>query len=453
MPRRRLRKPSVSLKRVAGLSSSPADDESQALLEPIDEELLSALDEDPSSASSAPRSSSMTAMDGDDTVHDLPSDFARPDSQDIHDSALPIHGEHHSHGEAAHCLPQECPDVLPPSPGKNSRASLTHPDLIRDEPPPRVTTPASDFLGDGTLPTLSNPSGHHVNVENGGFKGQCNQLFADNRKPRDDFKLKKVQFQSTDGFLDFSSESIADKYMFEAPYCLIGYFFGSFPGISALRRLCDSCFPDITFCLHNSGWIIFRFPEESQLLQIWLVKSRLNFLATIGTPSRLSMRSDHNFASIVGQSGIGIPPVLGHNRALVLLTHHPMSVNQNQDVRKQHGKVPVSNDQSISTSTPPPQAVVSVSIPDSEADRPAHNVTAPLANVQIPCPDNPLGNTDISTYSSGPTSTDGPAVINDGSEKETEGFQMVKNRKQRKTRGIHSNPEHHQDKPRAQPSP
>ncbi|GAB2278371.1 hypothetical protein Dimus_013056, partial [Dionaea muscipula] len=100
------------------------------------------------------------------------------------------------------------------------------------------------------------------------FKGNWSQLFADNRKPIEDFMLKKVHFAPTDGCLDFSDESLASNLLFEAPFCLIGYFFGNFPGVEALRQLCDSWYPGITFNLHNSGWILFRFPSEAQLLAV-----------------------------------------------------------------------------------------------------------------------------------------------------------------------------------------
>ncbi|GAB2279418.1 hypothetical protein Dimus_039351 [Dionaea muscipula] len=100
------------------------------------------------------------------------------------------------------------------------------------------------------------------------FKGNWSKLFADNRKPIEEFMLKKVQFESTDGCLDFSDESLAANFIFEAPFCLIGYFFGNFPGVEALRQLCDSWFHGITFNLHNSGWILFRFPSEAQLLSV-----------------------------------------------------------------------------------------------------------------------------------------------------------------------------------------
>ncbi|GAB2293093.1 hypothetical protein Dimus_027306 [Dionaea muscipula] len=100
------------------------------------------------------------------------------------------------------------------------------------------------------------------------FKGQWSHLFANNRKPLDDFMLKKVDIKPVNGLLDFSDPSLADEFLFEPPFCMIGYFFGSFPGVVALRRLCDSWFPGITFCLHSSGWIIFRFPEENQLLHV-----------------------------------------------------------------------------------------------------------------------------------------------------------------------------------------
>ncbi|GAB2271358.1 hypothetical protein Dimus_006199, partial [Dionaea muscipula] len=116
---------------------------------------------------------------------------------------------------------------------------------------------------DFEIPKIPEPS-----QPGNGFKGQWNNLFADNRRPIDEFMLQKVHFPASDGFLDFSDEKLVDDFMFEMPFCLIGYFFGKFPGVLALRRLCDSWSPGISFNLHNSGWIVFRFPQESTLLQV-----------------------------------------------------------------------------------------------------------------------------------------------------------------------------------------
>ncbi|GAB2281428.1 hypothetical protein Dimus_039468 [Dionaea muscipula] len=100
------------------------------------------------------------------------------------------------------------------------------------------------------------------------FQGQWAKLFADNRKPMDTYMIKKVDANLDDGFLDLSLEEEATKFIFQPNFCIVGYFYDKFPGTSALKRLTDSWNLDADFTLHKSGWKIFHFTSENQLLSI-----------------------------------------------------------------------------------------------------------------------------------------------------------------------------------------
>ncbi|GAB2272981.1 hypothetical protein Dimus_007795 [Dionaea muscipula] len=237
-------------------SSDGADEGSPAPLETLEEEneLISENDSCPSSKAD-PEASDVYI---DDVVAVL-------DDRGVLDSSI-----HLDSSATAH---QASPNSsIPASPLLNIASSSKFNPRIHDSSSiENVNSICEIDLPDGTEPHAPIPPDHaaakgDMNLPSSNFKGKWSSLFANNRKPIEDYMLKKMDVQASEGCLDFSDASLATKFMFDPPLCLIGYFFGNFPGVAALRRLCDTWAPGIIFNLHNSGWIVFRFPQEAQLL-------------------------------------------------------------------------------------------------------------------------------------------------------------------------------------------
>ncbi|GAB2303695.1 hypothetical protein Dimus_037681 [Dionaea muscipula] len=72
--------------------------------------------------------------------------------------------------------------------------------------------PSNDFPA--SIPTNPGPAEENLNQTSSRFNGQWSNLFANNRKPVEDYMMKKVEFPSTEGCLDFSDASSRDKLYF-----------------------------------------------------------------------------------------------------------------------------------------------------------------------------------------------------------------------------------------------
>ncbi|GAB2294427.1 hypothetical protein Dimus_028635 [Dionaea muscipula] len=113
-----------------------------------------------------------------------------------------------------------------------------------DGDPDRLADSDPTFSPTG-MPSHPNlPDSHPIGNPN--FKGQWSKLFSDNREPTSDFLMKRIEKHSEDGCIDLSNEEELAQYIFGPNYCLVGYFFGKFPGTHAMKRLVDSRKPPKT---------------------------------------------------------------------------------------------------------------------------------------------------------------------------------------------------------------
>ncbi|GAB2278734.1 hypothetical protein Dimus_013410, partial [Dionaea muscipula] len=254
---RRQKPSSKCTSNVAGLNTAASDESDLGKLfsiKPLEEESGRISDDDRCLPSIGKSSSSESTMDDvatelDDVIADLEpisGDHQLPTDLGFPESLLPL--------DSAHDLYQVNPNLsISRSDMDPSGSSIAKP---RDYSLNVIANSA--ILDERACPRENECSSHnpteHENVNDNAmgsptarppdnFKGKWSNLFADNRKPIEDFMLKKVDFQPSDGCLDFSDETLAANFMFETPFCLIGYFFGNFPGVMALRRLCDSWAP------------------------------------------------------------------------------------------------------------------------------------------------------------------------------------------------------------------
>ncbi|GAB2290273.1 hypothetical protein Dimus_024552, partial [Dionaea muscipula] len=219
MPRRRRRRSTIAvnnLRLVVGLipsncDSSTCDSDAMNSLDPIDKEPHSASDKDDFSLSVASRSPLVLSMDVEEPCQEI--------QQELHNLiAFPQVNNKLGHDEP-NCRVVEASISLEDEGDPNRIVDSTS---IRVSPPPDLgKAPIPD------VPSSSDPCKPEIPTRpsSGSSKGQWNQLFANNRKPLDDFKLKKVDFQSSEGCIDLSDSSLADEFLFEAPHCLIGYFY------------------------------------------------------------------------------------------------------------------------------------------------------------------------------------------------------------------------------------
>ncbi|KAL2486997.1 DUF4283 domain-containing protein [Abeliophyllum distichum] len=85
-------------------------------------------------------------------------------------------------------------------------------------------------------------------------------LFKDNRKLDKNLSLKLF-----DNFPEqiHLSYDIIDNVETAWGYCLVGYFAGQFPVKKALLNLCDSWRVNFKYFTHSSGWLVFKFENDS----------------------------------------------------------------------------------------------------------------------------------------------------------------------------------------------
>ncbi|GAB2284087.1 hypothetical protein Dimus_018560 [Dionaea muscipula] len=292
----------------------------------------------------------------------------------------------------------------------------------RENDPSASTSVAHDHIND-----------NHSAIPPSSFKGKWSNLFADNRKPIEDYMLKKVDFQASDGCLDFSDEALAADFMFDAPLCLIGYFFGIFPGVMALRRLYDSWSPGNLTHIQQ-----IKYEKRPQFCSAcW----------SIGHTALKCAKVNMNTSVARSSQFIWKP--------------------RNQKKQTSWQRVPVQSKQPHDSETekmcpdPDPPSNLSTDLgsetPSASLNRaPGENAlctsvssSSELASVQpggeIPQPDPPCSQPQTDSLNIQPVE-----LVIHGPDKE--GFNKVHNRRRRKSTGLRTNPEHHQDKPRAKPS-
>ncbi|KAL2517225.1 Uncharacterized protein Adt_13472 [Abeliophyllum distichum] len=85
-------------------------------------------------------------------------------------------------------------------------------------------------------------------------------LFKDNRKPNESLALHVYDNLPDRVDLD---EDDADDLELTWCYCLIGYFAGRFPRKKALLNLCSSWNVEYEYFTHSSGWLVFKFHDET----------------------------------------------------------------------------------------------------------------------------------------------------------------------------------------------
>ncbi|GAB2299309.1 hypothetical protein Dimus_033381, partial [Dionaea muscipula] len=245
MPKKGRRKPPwIRLSNVTGLNPTSSDIGATESLEPLPEELRELSKDDDCSShdhmttalEDAP-SPIAEAAASDFTKNDMVADLATTidDSEAVVDFP-PLSGFHQSPplSISVYCPPKD--SQMKPDLGT---ATLFPEDEAHDSCP--IGSPS---LAPTSLTRIPSQQVVHPNLrDKDKSKSQWSHLFADNRKPLDDFMLKKVDIKPMDGCLDFSDPSMATEFLFEPPFCMIGYFYGIFPGVADLRRLYDSWFP------------------------------------------------------------------------------------------------------------------------------------------------------------------------------------------------------------------
>ncbi|GAB2269170.1 hypothetical protein Dimus_004100 [Dionaea muscipula] len=86
------------------------------------------------------------------------------------------------------------------------------------------------------------------------FKGQWVQLFSNNRKPMEEFLMKKQDIGTALGRIDLSGEEDAAKYIYGPNLCLVGYFYGKYPGTGAMKKLVHNWNDGDTNLPSNLAW-------------------------------------------------------------------------------------------------------------------------------------------------------------------------------------------------------
>ncbi|KAK4408515.1 hypothetical protein Sango_0432500 [Sesamum angolense] len=117
---------------------------------------------------------------------------------------------------------------------------------------PKGTQPAKETLPVyETLPASEPTAGAEGKAKS--FAG----LFSSNRKLSDGNKLTKFAVEPET--LELGVDDLIDVRT-KLGYCLVGYIAGKFLGLQAIRTLSKSW--GSLFQLHDSGWLIFRFPQD-----------------------------------------------------------------------------------------------------------------------------------------------------------------------------------------------
>jgi len=99
----------------------------------------------------------------------------------------------------------------------------------------------------------------------GTLKAPWVNLFKDNRNVGIGIKLDEVDVE---GDLVMLEEDDVDEVEKSWGFCLVGHFAGRFPGVTAVRTITEGWKVKCTYRLHKSGWIIFRFKEEEDRLNV-----------------------------------------------------------------------------------------------------------------------------------------------------------------------------------------
>ncbi|KAL2457587.1 Uncharacterized protein Adt_46304 [Abeliophyllum distichum] len=104
--------------------------------------------------------------------------------------------------------------------------------------------------------------GNNVEQKSGaiGLKAPWVNLFKDNRKPSQCLALEVFDNLPDEIVFDHSVE---DDLEMVWGYYLIGYFTGRFPGKKALLKLCDSWNVKYEYHTHASGWLVFKFDDDT----------------------------------------------------------------------------------------------------------------------------------------------------------------------------------------------
>lgn len=125
---------------------------------------------------------------------------------------------------------------------------------------PSVQAVASGPPPDEATPPLVSTLGA-ANASNGWAN-----LFKDNRNG---FKLgTKLKFiPSSDDVILVDDSHILDSKQAWG-HALLGYFAGRFPGKAALLNLCASWNVKFRYIPHSSGWLVFKFQSEADLLKV-----------------------------------------------------------------------------------------------------------------------------------------------------------------------------------------
>ncbi|KAL2481952.1 Uncharacterized protein Adt_21375 [Abeliophyllum distichum] len=121
----------------------------------------------------------------------------------------------------------------------------------------------NDSVSDGSSEKLQPViEGNNVEQKSGatGLKAPWVNLFKDNRKPSQCLALEVFDNLPDEIVFDHSVE---DDLEMVWGYCLVGYFAGRFPGKKALLKLCDSWNVKYEYHTHASGWLVFKFEDDT----------------------------------------------------------------------------------------------------------------------------------------------------------------------------------------------